>query len=595
MKRLVHGIFCHCYASIKAIQRKLIGALKFLEYSSGKFYLTACNNRTDLKYLILLGGILVLAVTLSYEHYGHLLVDCGREVYYPTQILSGKVLYRDILNIYGPFSYMFNALLFKFFGINLNVLYIAGFICAFLITSLTYLVARRFLPAFLSFSISILTLVAGVLNLNLFNFIFPYSYGMLYGFTAFLISLWLILKYINEPEKNLYLYLSSFFAGLCIANKYEFLPYLAVILYATLKIQHLKFKQYCLVLFSLLFMPALCFGILFLQGLRVQDLISTAIIVKKMSQCQTLKYFYQNSGIFFHKKTIPFLFTKFIETVIPILLLFFSAKRKNISSFIIFFLTIGLIFLKLNMTSFSFLPLLILILFIYDFKNIRHNTQLMILALSTILVNLKVYWGLIMFSYGTFFIGLSLITVLALISNKFKGKINPSILGFYIILVSILFCLPVMHNLKEKHNLLKTPRGSIYTENLYYDASDELIKYIESNTKKSDTVVIFPEGLFINFFTDRRSDDYYNSLLPLYIETFGEEKIIDHFEKTKPEYIIFNNWNTRDYYFDYICKDYALDFCSFVARNYVQKKVIDKNFRYLIFKRKIHFYQKLKY
>ena len=149
---------------------------------------------TDLKYLIWLWIILILAIIPTYAHHGNLLIDCGREAYYPTQVLLGKVLYKDIFNIYGPFAYMLNALLFKVFSVNLNVLYLAGCTSAFLIVSLTYLISKQFLSRFLSLTIGVFTILIGVLNTNLFNFIFPYSYGMLYGIVAFLISIWLLIQ-----------------------------------------------------------------------------------------------------------------------------------------------------------------------------------------------------------------------------------------------------------------------------------------------------------------------------------------------------------------------------------------------------------------
>ena len=90
----------------------------------------------------------------------------------------------------------------------------------------------------------------------------------------------------------------------------------------------------------------------------------------------------------------------------------------------------------------------------------------------------------------------------------------------------------------------------------------------------------------INFLTNTQSDGFYNSFLPLYAETFGEEKFIEHYKTNMPEYFIFNNLNMKDYYFEYICKDYGLKFCAFVQENYLLDKVIDNNFRYLIFKRK---------
>lgn len=82
------------------------------------------------KYLILLIVLALCAAAIFTGHYGNILLDVGREVYYPQQILSGKVLYKDLFNIYGPFSYLVNALLFKFFGTKLSVLYTSGVLCA---------------------------------------------------------------------------------------------------------------------------------------------------------------------------------------------------------------------------------------------------------------------------------------------------------------------------------------------------------------------------------------------------------------------------------------------------------------------------------
>lgn len=543
---------------------------------------------TDFKYLILLWIILILAILPTYMHHGHLLIDSGREVYYPTQILLGKILYKDIFNIYGPFSYMLNAFLFKILGINLNILYISGSICAFIITSLIYLISNRFLSKFFSFSISLFTISIGVLNLNLFNFIFPYSYGMLYGLTAILVSIWLLLKYENEPDKILYFYLSCFFTGLSITNKYEFLPYLLVILYTALKIKPLNFKQYCFSIFSLILMPIFCFGILFLQGLNINDLISAALIINKMMHTQTLKYFYTIQGIYFNKDAIKVCFYNFLETFIPLSFFIWGIKLQNkILSFTAVILSIFLIFQLTNPASFITFPLLILVLSILNYKNLSVNKSLMILTLSAITISIKVFWGLATLNYGSFFVSFLTITFFTLLSNTLKIKNSTqNMLGIYFIIVAFIFGRQNLPELFYKNYPVKTTKGTIYTYNDMSISTNALTKYLDKNTKKTDTVLIFPEGLLINFLAERKSDNYYNSLIPLYIETFGEDKIIQHFKKTKPEYIIFNNWNTKEYYYKYICVDYALSFCSYVVKNYTQVKLIDNGFRYLIYKKR---------
>lgn len=543
---------------------------------------------TDLKYLIWLWVALILAIIPTYAHHGNLLIDCGREAYYPTQILLGKVLYKDIFNIYGPFAYMFNAALFKVYSANLNVLYLAGCACSFAIVSLIYLISKRFLSTFLSFAISIFTISIGVLNTNLFNFIFPYSYGMLYGITAFLASVWLILKYQTTPEKTVYLYFASLFAGLCVTSKYEFLPYLIVILYSIIKIKPLKFKEYYYTIFALLFVPVFCFGILFLQGLSINDLTSTALSIKKMAQSETIKYFYQTQGVYFHKKTIGVLLLNFIQTILPLSLIIHGFwTRKKIVSISAVLVATALIFKWTTPASLVFLPILIALTAIINFKKITQNIPLTILMLASVTLSMKIFWGLTTLNYGVFFASFLLITIFALLNELFKTKnINQKAISSYILLIAIILGFQNISALIIKNNVVSTDKGQIYTDNYISTSTNDLINYINKNTKKTDTIAIFPEGTMINFLTQRPADNTYSSLIPLYVETFGDEKIINHFKKTKPEYIIFNNWNTKDYYFNYICTDYAVSFCNYVAKNYTQEKVIDNGLRYLIFKKK---------
>lgn len=540
----------------------------------------------DLKYIILLLIIVFVAVIATFAHHGHFLIDCGREAYYPTQILLGKVLYKDIFNIYGPFSYFLNAIFFKFFGINLNVLYTAGSISTALIAVLIYLIAKRFLPSFVSFSIAVFTIFIGVLTHYLSNFIFPYSYAMLYGLVSFLVSVLFLLKY-GEDKKIKYLYISSFFAGLCIANKYEFLPYLIVVLYAMIKVKPLDFKKITATLLLLILMPFICFGILLLQGLRTNDLINAIHVYKKMAQSHTLHYFYQRQGVYFNPKLMQFELFATTQTLLAFATLYagFAIKNKILApAFIIF--SSYLIIIWTTPISFSLIPILILVLAILDIKNLKNNLALQILVFSAICFSFKEFWGLIIANYGAYFIGFLLVAFTALAKDKFSNKkINYRAIGVYFILAATVLSYKNL-NTESQCQMITTNRGKICTEQAQYAPSIELINYINKNTAKNDKVVILPEGALVNFLTQRPTDDYYTSLIPLYVEVFGEQAIIDHFKKTRPEYIVFNNWNTSEYYFSYICKDYAVSFCNFVASNYKEEKVIGDDFRYLIFKRK---------
>ena len=43
----------------------------------------------------------------------------------------------------------------------------------------------------------------------------------------------------------------------------------------------------------------------------------------------------------------------------------------------------------------------------------------------------------------------------------------------------------------------------------------------------------------------------------------------------------------KDYYFEYICNDYAREFCEFIIENYKLQDVIDDGYKYTIFKKRM--------
>ena len=174
------------------------------------------NKIFENKYLIILCILTLAAVCVFAGHYHEILLDFGREVYYPERILEGKVLYRDLFNIYGPFSYLWNALLYKVFGVSLLTLYGAGAVCTVLAVCGVYFIARKYLSDILSFALGVFTIASGVCAVNLFSYTFPYSWGMMYGLVAFLYSFLFLIKYVKEGENSVFLY---FFSSSCASER----------------------------------------------------------------------------------------------------------------------------------------------------------------------------------------------------------------------------------------------------------------------------------------------------------------------------------------------------------------------------------------
>lgn len=548
-----------------------------------------CNMKKffiENKFLVLLWLLCLVGLFMFLGHYSGILIDFGREVYYPQEILSGKVLYKDLFNIYGPLSYQINAIWYKIFGIKLSTLYGAGIFTSLLTVSGIYLIAQKFLSKFLSFCIGFFTIAVGVTATSIFNFHFPYSWAVMYGLVTFLYSLYFLLKYWdNKDVKNLYL--SSFLAGIAITCKYDFLLYALVVLAISVKERNWK------AIASFVIAPVLSFGTLFVQGLRIDSLVNSLLTTFLMAKSKTLTYFYQNSGIYFNPKAILTDFILFIKFAIPFCTILFATccfNIKKVNSISLSLIGWALFLLMFNVKfAFGFLPILLALLFIAELTKSRfekkYDIKTIILTLSTITVCAKVFWVMLLGSYGNFYVSIALVALFAILFKYLPQKLEK-VTGIYVLAMSLIILLTNITALRLENYKISTPIGTIHTSKAYAESSNQLIEYINQNAKQDDKIVIFPEGMTINFLTARKSDDYYNSLLPLYIETFGEKKLIEHFKKNNPEYVIFNNLDMKDYYFRYICQDYALDFCAFVQNNYELDSVIGDEFRYLIFKRK---------
>lgn len=533
----------------------------------------------DNKYLIFLWLFCILGLLFFCGHYQGILIDFGREVYYPQRILQGKILYKDLFNIYGPLAYQINAVLYKFFGAKLSTLYGAGVLCSLLTVSGIFFIAKKFLSEFVSFGIGLFSLAVGVTTSVIFNFHFPYSWAVLYGLVAFLFSLYFLLNFCDDKNST-NLCISSFLAGICITCKYDFILYGIIVLFLIIKEKNFK------ALLSFLSVPFICFGVLFIQGLRFSDLANFLIVIKAMAKSKTLTYFYQNSGIYFHPKALVTDFLLFLKFVIPFsailtgVSLFNRNKIGSISLQIFGWVTFLWFFTGKYQIAFGFLPLVLLIFALFSYK--KFDFKLFILVLSALAAGAKVFWVLILQSYGNYYVSIILIAFLALLFTYLPKRLEK-VVAIYVIIAGLFIFISNFSTLSLPQYKITTERGTIYTQKYIADSTNQLINFLKN---QNGNAVIFPEGMSVNFLSNTISDDYYNSLLPLYVETFTEEKIINHYRENLPEYVIFNNLNMKDYYFKYICEDYALDFCRFVKDNYEMDKIIDNGFRYVIFKRK---------
>jgi hypothetical protein len=144
------------------------------------------------------GFVVLVAIALAWytwARWGDIQIDCGRELYVPSEILRGKLLYRDIWYPYGPLAPYVEAIFLFLFGHSLNAFYVFGLAvaiaCALLLLDLGTMLEGR--AAGLTAALALLFVG---FSPGLFNYVFPYSYAATIGLTLSLICASFTLRHV---------------------------------------------------------------------------------------------------------------------------------------------------------------------------------------------------------------------------------------------------------------------------------------------------------------------------------------------------------------------------------------------------------------
>ena len=491
---------------------------------------------------VLISVLFVILLPFFFMKQGLLLIDTGREYYISQQVMQGKVLYKDILNIYGPFAYQLNAVLFSIFGDKLSVPYVMGVINSLVMVLSIFFLSREFLNKQMSALISVLTIFSLVYTPFLYNSNIAYSYGFIYATSSLLLS---ILFFIKSTKNIKYSYFASFFAGMCLANKYEFILFPILLFFVFAFSKELNIKEKLLNLLALFFLPVTCLAVLFVQGLTFSDLKNAFEIMLTMATSDNMRLFYSNFGNMFLN------FSSYISAII-------NTK---------FFAVLG------------FLPIINLILFLAQIKSIKENKTKLLFCIASILASLKFILFMNVEHMGAFYFPLCILTTFVLCE-----KFNNNQLKYIILLGLIsLFITQDFNALNDKTYNLKTSKGSIQLYERDGRIIDFAYSFITQMTRKTDKVLVLPEGAIINYLTNRKSDNQFHNLVPLYYsDTFGEEKVLKHFNDNPVDYYVILPISTSEYGSDVFCS-YANNFCNMIKNS---SDLIIENNGIQIYKRK---------
>ncbi len=537
-------------------------------------------------YNFFLNIICSILLIIFIRHTSFLLVDIGRDLYFSSAISKGQVFLKDITSLFFPLSYYVNAFFIKIFSDSLNTFYLLGFINSLFFVNISYFIARKFCSGFSSFSLCIAIISTSIATSSIMNFHLPYSWALTYGINTFLLSLFFLIKF-YENKKNVYFYLSILLAGIAIAFKYEFILYGLITLFVAI-----KNKKY----FSFLILPLpliLSYLILFFKGAEFYDLIFQLKFIFNMLHNRYSHMLYINCGVIFTFKSLFLSLSYFLFSSVLFFLVFYFLKLKNIFSKIALFLISAAILLAVYFNVikiyklFCYISILTAVLFVFNYRKFPTKERIIIISFLSILI--KNFWILFINGYGNYFIPLGLLP-LTIIFSRFSNPLFKKSYSILLILFSI-FIINYNFILASAYvSPVYSKKGLIYTGKYSALNTNKLINFINTNTKKTDKIVVIPLGHMINYLSDRETSGYFNYFTPDFLTNYGEDFVLEKIKEYHPDYFVWSNYDSSSYYnLKYMCVDYGFKICEFINQNYKeiplnQHKDYIKGDNYIIYK-----------
>src|SRR5262245_37593112 len=145
-------------------------------------------GRRDVVAAIALLTLFALLLAATWNRWTNPIIDHGRELNVPARLLAGERLYLDIYYFYGPVAPYVGAALYALFGTHSAVLHATGMSCAVVILATIYWIARQLMPVVDAAIATALVIVLCALPPYLGNYVQPYAYAALYGWTGALLA-----------------------------------------------------------------------------------------------------------------------------------------------------------------------------------------------------------------------------------------------------------------------------------------------------------------------------------------------------------------------------------------------------------------------
>jgi len=577
-------------------------------------------------YPLLIVASFFLMLLISWRRWTSLLVDTGREMDLPLRLLRGELLYRDIHYLYPPLSPYFNALLYRVFGVQLEVLNVSGVLCSLVIVGLCYVIARRILSK-RGTALATMAVVVWCIFKPEGNLIAPYAFAALHAMMLALGTLLVTLRY-GEQRRWREVIWAGVLIGVAGITKQEFALTAAVTWSAGLLFIHRRdWKGLGLRLSAaggLAIAIAVPVYAYFLTRVGWQTLIDDCHLLYTKIPASLVFYNSARTGL---DQPLSSLLQMFggaavaigIASLIVLSSTLGTGKRTLLRHCALTFVVSVVIALSIIAVSHGrwdgsplrALPFaLVGLMAIHFFRRDEAKPQFALFVIAAyslmalIRVALRVPSG---GAFGGYFLPTSLFLIVYLVVESLPGRfhhsgpdvtrnfaeensprnsaeplrlgsenliaarirlIGTSILTLWLLVTMIVFGYRYH---KTFPVLLTAPHGSLYVTKDNARAAQEALDFLAANSTPNDTIAVVPEGSSLAFLAGRRMPLRHQILIPDFMDAAEEQRAIAKLADVK--YVLLLNRPMREFGLEAFGRDYYQAMGKYLDENFRVAKV----------------------
>ncbi len=534
----------------------------------------------------------------------------------PWQISEGRILYRDILHYYGPFAQVFNALIFKILGVHSRTLMWLGIVGSVGFSLLLYH-ALRVISDRLTASVGILVFVlmfacSQYTMIGNYNYICPYSHEIVDGVFLSLMTFILAAFLVKRPAAETVLGM-GLLLGCVVLTKVEVavaaLAGMGVggLLLCREGVRRQELLRVGLILIMGLLLPGILFWIYFslkLGGAEALRVLEYPFLAPFSKTYFSNSFYIQMAGMddllgngmkLLRQCAGWSLFLAWTGGLGVLTQRIKSDHPRRMFSLMGIVLTAAALFMIYPQVAwndvFRPLPVVVLlytgfvlgdVLWQLDQRERRRAILKLVGAVFSGVLLLKILWNAHIYHYGFVLALPSVMVCLAFVLYEFPRRcelwIDPWVVRSCLGLGILSLCMGYaaislqLYVLKEFNVHSLTGSFVTYSSDVSWQGPclQRAIDYLREHTLQDASVVVVPEGVIINFLSERRNPLKYFEFEPKLIEAIGEAVIVQAFQDKRPDYVVIVERDNTEHGARYFGQDYAQDLYGWIMKNYTQ-------------------------